>query len=197
MPNILQIQKRMKERPEITRNRLVKNYGIRMQSAIVLVSSPGMLDYFLAVMKFKESESGVRVTNILQGPLMELLNDKKIDYSDCTVKPKDVADIVTFLECSRISAAQSEIVLENLFHGDSRSPEAIVKEEGLEQVSDDSEIEKVCLEVLANNPKLVEGYKRNPAKFQKKILGTLNAVGKGKLNMKKASEIILSLLKKD
>ncbi|CAG7726265.1 unnamed protein product [Allacma fusca] len=196
-PNILHVQRKMKELPEVTRNRLVKKYGIRMQSAIVIVSSPGLLEYFTAVMSFKNGESAVKVTNVLQGALMEILNINKIDYSQCPIKPKDVADIVSFLESSRINTAQSEIVLKKLLDDDARTPEQIIKEEGLEQISEDSEIEKMCLEVLKNNAKLVEGYKRNPSKFQKKILGTLDAAGKGKLNMKKASEIMLNLLKKD
>ena len=74
-----------------------------------------------------------------------------------------------------------------------------MKEKGLIQLSDTSEIEKMVDEVLANNQKMVEDYKaadegRKP-RVLKGIVGQVMKISKGKANPEIVNELIMEKLK--
>ncbi|MBZ4682635.1 MAG: Asp-tRNA(Asn)/Glu-tRNA(Gln) amidotransferase subunit GatB [Fusobacteriales bacterium] len=81
---------------------------------------------------------------------------------------------------------------------DNRDPEEIVKAEGLVQVSDTGEIEKIVDEVIANNPKMVEDYKaadegRKP-RVLKGLMGQVMKATKGKANPQLVTELFIKKL---
>ena len=81
---------------------------------------------------------------------------------------------------------------------DERDPETIVKEEKMAQVTDDSAIETLVDEVLANNPKLIEDYKnsdegRKP-RVLKGLIGQAMKLSKGKANPQMVTELMMKKL---
>ena len=94
---------------------------------------------------------------------------------------------------SKIAKELFEIAL-----NDNRDPEIIVKEKGMLQVSDSSEIEKMVEEVLANNQKMIEDYKTadegKKPRVLKGIVGQVMKLSKGKANPEIVNELIMSKL---
>ena len=71
-----------------------------------------------------------------------------------------------------------------------RSAPAIVKEKGIEQLSDLSAIEKLCDEVIAANPKPVGDFKAGNISSLNFLKGQVIKLSKGKANPQLAGEIL-------
>jgi aspartyl-tRNA(Asn)/glutamyl-tRNA(Gln) amidotransferase subunit B len=72
---------------------------------------------------------------------------------------------------------------------------AIVKEKGIEQLSDVSAIEALCEEVIAANPKPVADFKAGNVASLNFLKGQVIKLSKGKANPQFAGEILERKLK--
>ncbi len=75
------------------------------------------------------------------------------------------------------------------------SPEAVIAKKGLKQITDDSEIEKVCQEVLTQNAKIVEDFKNGKQQALGALVGKVMQATKGQANPGKVNEMLTKLLK--
>src|SRR5437879_6127681 len=67
-------------------------------------------------------------------------------------------ELVNLIDSGKISGKQGKEVFAEMF-ASGKSAVAIVREKGIEQLSDVSTIEKLCDEVIAANPKPVADFK--------------------------------------
>lgn len=74
---------------------------------------------------------------------------------------------------SKIAKEVFEIMLE-----ENKDPEEIVKEKGLIQVSDESEVEKIVLEVIKENQDLVKAYQEGKDRAIKTLMGMVMKASK-------------------
>ena len=74
---------------------------------------------------------------------------------------------------------------------------ALVKEKGLEQISEEGEIEKAIEEVIAENPKIVDDFKGGKSNAIMALVGKVMAKTKGKANARSVNEILRKLLKSE
>ena len=72
---------------------------------------------------------------------------------------------------------------------------AIVKEKGIEQLSDLGAIEAICDEVIAANPKPVADFKAGNVASMNFLKGQVMKLSKGKANPQLADEILQNKLK--
>ena len=66
----------------------------------------------------------------------------------------------------------------------------IIEKKGLMQISSSDELEKMVLEVIANNPKSVEDFKAGKTQAASFLMGQVMKMSKGKANPKLAKEMI-------
>ena len=126
----------------------------------------------------------------------QLQKMKEIGFICATIRDEMVKNAVP-----GVSTKELDNIAKELFEialTDNRDPEIIVKEKGMVQVSDSSEIEKMVEEVLANNQKMIEDYKaadegRKP-RVLKGIVGQVMKLSKGKANPEIVNELIMSKL---
>jgi len=71
-----------------------------------------------------------------------------------------------------------------------KSPEDIVKEKGLVQITDESEVIKVIDEVIAENPKEVADYKGGKDKLITFFVGQVMKKSKGKANPQVVNKLL-------
>ena len=76
-----------------------------------------------------------------------------------------------------------------------RNPEAVVKEKGLIQITDNSEIEKIVKQVLEENMQSVEDYRSGKSNALKYLVGQAMKLSKGKANPQMINEMILEKLR--
>ena len=71
-----------------------------------------------------------------------------------------------------------------------KMPSVIIKEKGMEVVSDSGEIDKIVKEVIASNPKAVEDWKGGKTNVVGWLMGQVMKLSHGKANPKQATEIL-------
>ena len=74
------------------------------------------------------------------------------------------------------------------------SPEKIVKDKGLVQITDTGAIESVVDEVIANNPKAVDEYRAGKKKAIGSLVGQVMKLTKGKANPQLVNKLLADKL---
>jgi aspartyl-tRNA(Asn)/glutamyl-tRNA(Gln) amidotransferase subunit B len=186
------VRPRVPELPKAKRARFVKEYQITPYDAGVFADDVGLARYFETAAKgAKKAKS---VANWILNDLQSALSGTGKTIDDCPIPPESLDELVNLIESGRISGKQGKEVFAEMF-ATGKGAAMIVKEKGIEQLSDTSAIEKLCDEVIAANPKPAADFKAgNPASLNF-LKGQVMKLSKGKANPQLAGEILERKLK--
>jgi aspartyl-tRNA(Asn)/glutamyl-tRNA(Gln) amidotransferase subunit B len=121
--------------------------------------------------------------------LLRELKNANTEINDSKISAKNLAKLVELVETDKISGKIGKTVFEDMF-ATGKSPEDIIKEKGLIQVSDTGEIEKIIDSVLAKNQDNVEKYKSGKTGLFGYFVGEVMKETKGKASPKLVNEIL-------
>ncbi len=182
-----EIRGTLPELPEARKKRLMKDYELPLYDARVITSSKGMADYFEACAALYPKAK--IISNWLMGDLSRLLNSEGKTFSDCPVTPEMLTEMLQLIDQCVISGKIAKTVFEEMYKTGKRSA-LIVKEKGLEQISDQSENEFLVEQVLQENLRLVEDYRAGKEKVLGFLVGQVMNKSKGKANPALVNELL-------
>jgi aspartyl-tRNA(Asn)/glutamyl-tRNA(Gln) amidotransferase subunit B len=178
---------RLPELPKAKRARFVEQYQVTPYDAGVLADDVNVARYFeTAARSAKKPKS---IANWILNDLQSALSDAGKTINDCPIPPEALDELVNLIEGGKISGKQAKEVFADMFATGKRAA-AIVKEKGIEQLSDTSAIEKFCDEVIAANPKPAADFKAGNAASLNFLKGQVMKLSKGKANPQLAGEIL-------
>ncbi len=186
---------RIPELPKAKRARFVEQYQITPYDAGVLADNVGRSGYFDATVRVTgvEAKAGYGspkvIANWILNDLQNALNKAGKTIDESPVRPEQLAELIEFVESGKISGKQAKEVFSEMFSS-GKGAAAIVKEKGIEQLSDTSAIEKLCDEVIAANPKPAADFKAGNAASLNFLKGQVMKLSKGKANPQLAGEIL-------
>ena len=185
-----EIKATLPELPNARRERFKEQYGLPDADVIIFSTSKTLGDYFeLVTKKLDDKKLFKLASNYI---ITEI--KKHGGVQDIKIKPEDFADLIKRVDRKEISSSGAQTVLEEMLKtGD--SPEHIIKEKDLGQVSDSGVLDAVVDKVLADNPKPVEDYKKGKEVSLKFLIGMAMRESKGKGNPQVLEEIIKNKLK--
>ena len=134
------------------------------------------------------------VGNWLLGEFSRLLNATNAEISDSRVSPEQLCQLLDLVQQSSISGTSAKLVFEEMFKTGGTALD-IITQQGLSQISDTQEIEKVVIEVINSNAKPVADYKAGKAQSLKFLVGQVMKATRGRVNPKLASELLSEKLK--
>ncbi len=177
------------ELPDAKRERFVKEYGLPEYDADMLTQSRGLAAYF----EESAALSGQPkvISNWMMGELMRLMNADNREIEACPVRPDRLAGMVKMIADGVISTKIAKTVFEEMYRT-GKDAGTVVKEQGLVQVSDTGEIERIIAEVIKANPSQHADYKTGKDKLFGFFVGQVMKASKGKAN----PDIVNQLLKK-
>jgi aspartyl-tRNA(Asn)/glutamyl-tRNA(Gln) amidotransferase subunit B len=192
-----EIRAALPELPDARKARFMSQYSLPAYDAELLTSRKDVADYFEAALK---AHGNAKVTsNWVMGDLFHVLKQRKLDeqlYIDnWPVPPGNLAALVRLIDQGTISGKIAKSLFEEMLTS-GRPPQEIVREKGLEQVSDFESIETVIEQVLAAYPKQVEQYRGGSEKVFGFFVGQVMKATQGKVNPQKANEILKQKLAK-
>jgi aspartyl-tRNA(Asn)/glutamyl-tRNA(Gln) amidotransferase subunit B len=165
----------------------VKELGLPAYDAEVLTVDPNLVRFFDRAVELGGEPKAV--SNWLMGDTMAYMNANNLSYEAIPVTPEHLVSMLRLLRDGVISGKIAKDVLIKMFVT-GRAPEDIVREEGLEQVSDDASLSAVVDSVILANPHVVADVRAGKDKALGFLVGQVMKATKGKANPAKVNIIL-------
>jgi aspartyl-tRNA(Asn)/glutamyl-tRNA(Gln) amidotransferase subunit B len=189
---VAEVRHRVPELPKAKRARFVEQYQVSPYDAAVLADDLELARYFEAAAKGAKKPKNI--ANWILNDLQNALGVAGKGINDCPIPPEALDEFVNLIESGKISGKQGKEVFAEMF-ASGRSAAAIVKEKGIEQLSDIGTIESLCDEVIAANPKPVADFRTGNVASLNFLKGQVIKLSKGKANPQLVGEILEKKLK--
>ena len=179
------------ELPAVRTKRFVSDYGLPEYDATILTASKNMADYFeVCVKQFDQPKT---VSNWVMGELMRELNSSGTDISASPVTPERLVSLLQMVDKGIISLKVAREIFPELYSS-GKTPEQIVQEKGLTQISDEGALAKIIAEVLSKNPGQVAQFKEGKQQVLGFLVGQVMKASGGKANPGKVNELLKKTL---
>ena len=185
------IENMQNEMPEFAAKkieRFINEYKLNENEAITLASEMELAEYYEAIVK--ESDEPKLSANWLLTEILKVLKDKNIGIDKFTITPLNIAKLIKLIVSNVISSKIAKEVFEEMI-ANNGDPETIVKEKGMTQITDNSEIEKIVEQVLSENLQSVEDFKAGKERALKFLVGQAMKLSSGKANPQMLNEMII------
>ena len=153
---IARVRGEMPELPEARRRRFQEEYGLNYNDAAQLTSERSLADYYECAAKAANNPRGA--ANWIRSELLRELEATGRTAAESPVPAEELGALVRLIDEGQISGKQGKDVLVEMFKS-GKTAAVIVAEQGLAQMSDTGEIERLVAEVIAANPKQTEQYR--------------------------------------
>lgn len=199
---IEKIKQELPELPSKKRERFQKEYELSEKEIEIFIKNKELADYFEKIifhLKAKSSEKELKnliriSTNYLLTDFLGLMKGLSFSESEIQILPENFANLVLMISKEKISSKIAKMTLEKMFQT-GKDPLTICQEEKLVAISNEEEIFKLAKEVIEENPKVVEDFKKGKENAIQFLMGKLMQKTKGKANPQIAQEIFKKILK--
>ena len=184
---VASVKERLPELPDQKKARFVSDYGLPEYDADILTAGRDMADYFESCAN--QVKTPKTASNWIMVELTALLNaaGKTVDQSP--VAPDALARLINLIADGVISGKIAKTVFTEMAET-GRTPDEIVKEKGLVQVSDESAIEAIIDRVIRDNPGEVEKYRGGNTKVLGFFVGQVMKETGGKANPRVVNDLL-------
>ena len=182
------------EMPAEKKQRFIRDYKIPQKDAYIIISNKTLAHFYEDTVAFGVDPKVV--DNYILGDMLRLLNVKGLEPEDIKMEPENLAHLIKIIDEGKISKTAGKEVFAEMFDTN-KSPEVIIKEKGLTQISSSDELEKLVDEVLQNNPQSIQDFKAGKKQAAGYLMGQVMKASKGQANpqiAKKMLEDKLSIL---
>jgi aspartyl-tRNA(Asn)/glutamyl-tRNA(Gln) amidotransferase subunit B len=186
-----ELKGRVGELPLALRDRLKGEYGLTDFDAETLTAQRELAAYYEEALK--NTKNPKRLANWVLTELLGALKPLNKDITASPVSAESMAALVNAIEDNLINGKQAKDVFEAMI-ATGKAPAVLIKELGLEQIADNTLIDALIDEVLAENPKAIADYKAGKDHALKFLMGMAMKKSKGKINPGAASELIVKKL---
>ena len=178
---------RMNCRPRQKQLRFQNQYALREHDAQLLTASRAQADFFeAAVSAHGEART---VANWILRDVRAALGEQQIEIEDAAIAPESLAALIALVETGKTTARSArELVPELVARGG--DPVALIRERGLEAVSDTGVIEGLVDEVIAAHADDVEKYRGGETKVLNFLMGQVMQRTQGKANPSAVRELL-------
>lgn len=173
------------------RRKLYVEKGVSEINANKLVQNRSLSDYFNTLL---DTKTNFKIaSNMLLGDISAYLNREEKLITDTTLTKERFIDLIEKYENNVITSKNLKEILDIVLEKDS-SIDEIIKENGIENITDDSEIRQVIKKIIEDNRESVEDYKAGHDRAIKYLMGQVMKETKGKANPKMANDILIEEL---
>ncbi len=186
---VASVRAEMPELPAAKRARYVAEYKLPPAAAGVLTQHPRIAALFEEAAKVADP---VRVANFVQSEVLRDVVTKGL-AAEIPVSASQIAEIAALVESGAISGKQSKEIYGKV-RGTAKSPRDVVRELGMEQVSDASALEPIILRIVAANPKQAADLRGGKVGLMGYFVGLVMRETKGSANPQLVNELLKKAL---
>jgi aspartyl-tRNA(Asn)/glutamyl-tRNA(Gln) amidotransferase subunit B len=185
------IRAALPELPQAREQRFQSEHGLSAGDARTLVASRALADWYEAAARAHGRAQAV--ANWVLRDVLAALRERDAEAEAIRLAPEGFAALLRLVDEGRVTTRSARSLLpELLFEGG--DPGALVRERGLEAVSDAGALESAVDEALAANPKAVEAYAAGDAKSLNFLMGQVMRKTGGKADPGRVRELLAERL---
>ena len=181
------------ELPQAKLDKFIKDYNVDKDIAKIITVEKQNAILFEKMI----SETDVKPKFIaawLVGDIFAFIKENNLEVSSLNEKTKEITDLLKLVSDDVISNKAGKEILPKVLNGQGK-PSDIVKELGLEQVSDSGELEKIINEALIGEEENISKFQGGSDRVLGYFVGKCLKATKGKGNPKLINKILLERLK--
>lgn len=183
-----QIMTELPELPSEKKARYISEFELSEYDAGVLTSQKSLADYFEKAVSI--SNTNVKLcANWIMGDLLAALNKEQVDITNSPICAEDLSLLVSRIDDDTISGKIAKDVFKSMWNGEGSADE-VIKEKGLKQITDSSEIESIIDSIIAANAPQVEQFKSGNEKIIGFFVGQAMKATGGKANPKQVNDLL-------
>ena len=189
------IKLNMPELPNKKKERFIQQYKLTDYDTSILILDKDLSNYYEKVLENTDLNPKTTANWIIT-ELLSYANKSNTEVKNYPVAFGDLASLLTYLHEGLISNKQAKIIFEKMWNNGEK-PQDIIEKEGIKQVSDATEINKLVDNVIKNHYKSVEEYLAGKDKLFGFFVGEVMKESKGKANPKIVNKLLKEKLKND
>ena len=188
------IKVNMPELPTAKRDRFRNDYGLKDYDIDILINSRELSEYFENTIDNTELKPK-SVANWIITEVLALANKSNIVVEDYPVSHQNLQSLLLNIHNDVISSKQAKDVFERMWNNGENAKD-IIEDEGMKQISNTDELNKIVDNIIKNHYKSVEEYQNGKDKLLGFFVGQVMKETQGKGNPKLINQILKEKLKK-
>lgn len=190
--DVMDIKRSLPETPDEKLEKLLKDFDVDKKDAEILTKNLELVEFFEEL-----AREGIDVKKHLSWITVELLrvlnyNTVTLDDSDVDIKPVHLAELIKLVEKEEITVLKAKQIM-NDFVPRSFS----IKEKGDITKIADNAVVNICHEVIKENQKAVDDFKRGQENSLNFLVGQVMRKSERRADFKVARETLLSVLQEE
>lgn len=186
-----EVRSHLPELQAAKRKRFIEEYALPEYDARLLTESKPVATYYERAVAVHNSPKAL--SNWMMTEVLRELKERELDARDFPLAPEQLAAIVRMVDEGKISNKIGKDVFSKVLES-GRTPDEIVKAEGLLQVSDAGELERWVDEAIAENADAVAKVQAGQNKALQAIVGQVMKKSRGKANPAMVNELLKTKL---
>ena len=171
----------------------MKDYSLSQTDAELIADNLERTKLFEDVLAANSKVLPKNASNWVLGDVAKVVNETGKSIFETKLDATRLAELIVAIQDNKISNSAGKTVFEELMATE-KSVDDIIKEKGLAQISDSSELEAVVAKVLADNQKSVDDYHNGKTNALGFLMGQCMKATKGKGNPAMMKEMIMKAL---
>jgi aspartyl-tRNA(Asn)/glutamyl-tRNA(Gln) amidotransferase subunit B len=186
-----EIRAKLPELPDEKRDRLIHAFGLSAYDAGVITAEKEIADYYdRAVADGKSRGADPKsIANWVTGELFRLMKEANSEIGGVKIAPAQIGELIALVQSGKITSTIAKQVFEAMF-ATGKSPQAIVDEKGLAVIGEESALEPIIAQVIAQNAEAVENYRAGKETVLKFLVGQVMRASKGQANPNLAADLL-------
>lgn len=189
---IAEVRKTIPMLPDERREKYL-SLGINEKITEKLVGNRSLSDYLNNLLDKKLDFK--TAANLLLGDISFYLNKNELEITDTKLTPTRFIELVDNMSNKTLTSKNLKDILDTIMESDKTIKE-IVKETGIENITDDNAIKEIVQKVISENPDSVTDYKAGKDRAIKYLMGQVMKESKGSANPAMAMDILKEELNK-
>lgn len=181
------IKEQLVELPDQKIERFIKEYGIPLYDAEIVTEEISLADWFEKAGSVNR-KIAKKVANWIISELLGNTVYQEKGLNGLALKPEQLVEVVELVEKNEISRNSGREIISQLIKT-TGNVQTIIKEKGLQKISDDSALESIVVKIIADNPKPVEQYKEGKTQTIQFLIGMVMKETQGKADVGKVKKL--------
>ncbi|MEQ8954741.1 MAG: Asp-tRNA(Asn)/Glu-tRNA(Gln) amidotransferase subunit GatB [Gammaproteobacteria bacterium] len=184
---IAAIKSRLPELPDQRKQRFIDEFQLSTYDAGVLTATRELAEYFESVAG--QCGDAKLAANWVSVELLGYLNKEDLEIENSPIEAERLGTLITRIKDGTISGKIAKTVFE-IMQNESTAVDEIIETQGLKQVTDTGEIEKLVDEVIAGNPEQVQQFRDGKEQVLGFLVGQAMKLSQGKANPSQVNDLL-------